>query len=89
MIVYHKGDLLYGKEQVTMEDSEMTCTCSLKRWELEQEKLMTSEPVVEARADVSLHCTEEGSFETLQCDKGRCWCVEQKTGKGLKCLREC
>ena len=80
-LVFFLGDLLYGKEAVTTKESEMTCTCSQKRWELEQDKVMSNELVVDARKDVSLHCTQEGSYETLQCDKGRCWCVEEKTGQ--------
>lgn len=32
------------------------------------------------RLDVSLHCDERGSFEPLQCDLGRCWCVEEDSG---------
>ena len=74
-----KGDLLYGKEQVTLEDSMMTCACSVKRWELEQKKVLDGEET-EGRNDVSLHCQEDGSYETLQCDNGMCWCVEQRRG---------
>ena len=42
--------------------------------------LSDSDPVVEveAREDVTLHCTELGNYESLQCDRGLCWCVEQK-----------
>ena len=76
-----KGDLLYGKEQVTLEDSMMTCACSLKRWELEQTKIMSEGKIIDGRKDISLHCTEDGSYETLQCDNGKCWCVEQKRGR--------
>jgi len=78
-----RGDLLYGKEQVTLEDSMMTCACSLKRWELEQTKEMADGETIDGRKDVSLHCTEDGSYETLQCDNGKCWCVEQKRGKPI------
>eukprot|EP00092_Neocalanus_flemingeri_P017848 GFUD01019312.1.p1 GENE.GFUD01019312.1~~GFUD01019312.1.p1 ORF type:complete len:616 (-),score=163.54 GFUD01019312.1:35-1882(-) len=77
------GEQLFGKEQVTMEDSEMTCSCSQKRWELEQEKMINGHTVVDARKDVSVHCKAAGSYETLQCDKGRCWCVEEKTGAAI------
>jgi len=78
-----RGDLLYGKEQVTLEDSMMTCACSLKRWELEQTKIMSDGKIIDGRKDISLHCTEDGSYETLQCDNGKCWCVEQKRGKPI------
>ena len=33
---------------------------------------------IEAREDVSLHCTELGNYETLQCDLGLCWCVHPR-----------
>ena len=33
------------------------------------------------RTDVSLHCTENGNYERLQCDNDRCWCVEELTGR--------
>ena len=57
----------------------MTCACSVKRWELEQNKVLDGEQT-EGRNDVSLHCQEDGSYETLQCDNGKCWCVEQRRG---------
>ena len=34
---------------------------------------------IEAREDVSLHCTELGNYETLQCDLGLCWCVHPRS----------
>ncbi|KAK0091995.1 hypothetical protein PV326_002402 [Microctonus aethiopoides] len=48
----------------------MTCACSRRRDELKG-----------IRDDVSLHCSENGNYEELQCDNGLCWCVETKTGK--------
>jgi len=78
-----RGDMLFGKEQVTLEKSQMTCACSVKRWELEQEKILTGGEKIDRRRDVSLHCEEDGSYETLQCDKGKCWCVENSRGKPI------
>ena len=45
-----------------------------------RQKWEDTEPAmeVEAREDVTLHCTELGNYEKLQCDKGLCWCVEEK-----------
>lgn len=53
------------------EANEMTCACSRRRSELE----------ALGRVDVSLHCTETGDYEPLQCDSGLCWCAESKTGQ--------
>jgi len=50
-------------------ENEMNCKCSRKVWELEKE-----------RSDVTLHCQTNGNFEKLQCDQGRCWCVEPRLG---------
>jgi Thyroglobulin type-1 repeat len=35
------------------------------------------------RIDVTLHCTEEGNFDILQCDSGVCWCADEYTGEAL------
>ena len=33
---------------------------------------------IKGRDDVTLHCTELGNYEKLQCDNGLCWCVEER-----------
>lgn len=48
----------------------MTCACSRRRADLE----------AEGRIDVTLHCTPDGNYEELQCDRGVCWCAEPQTG---------
>ncbi|XP_053664762.1 thyroglobulin-like [Anopheles marshallii] len=48
----------------------MTCACSRRRAELE----------AEGRIDVTLHCTQNGNYEELQCDQDVCWCADAKTG---------
>lgn len=44
--------------------------CSRRREELKN-----------SRPDLSIHCSEDGNYDELQCDNGLCWCVEPKTGK--------
>ena len=73
-----RGDQIYGREKVTNEQSLMNCGCSRKRWELEQD---TGER--EGRREVTLHCTPDGSWESLQCDKELCWCVNTVSGKPI------
>ena len=34
-----EGERIYGKELFNEEESQMTCACSLKKWELHQEKV--------------------------------------------------
>ncbi|KAK0157205.1 hypothetical protein PV327_011336, partial [Microctonus hyperodae] len=64
-----KGSRIFG--WAWWKDSKnMTCACSRRRDELKG-----------IRDDVSLHCSENGNYEELQCDNGLCWCVESKTGK--------
>ena len=47
----------------------LQCCLSIETW---------GEVDIEAREDVSLHCTELGNYETLQCDLGLCWCVHPR-----------
>ena len=95
------GQRLHGREKDrSTGETDMTCACSVKRWELEQRKVDAQKTVtflnilfiqtlsdpdalqipltIEAREDVTLHCTELGNYERLQCDKGLCWCVEER-----------
>ncbi|XP_008216867.2 thyroglobulin [Nasonia vitripennis] len=51
----------------------MTCACSRRQYEIKKQTLK--------REDVSLHCTQNGNYEELQCDNGLCWCVEPLTGR--------
>ncbi|XP_053676135.1 uncharacterized protein LOC128726356 [Anopheles nili] len=51
----------------------MTCACSRRRAELE----------AEGRFDVSLHCSQNGNYEELQCDQNVCWCADPRTGVQL------
>ena len=48
----------------------LQCCLSIETW---------GEVDIEAREDVSLHCTELGNYETLQCDLGLCWCVHPRS----------
>ncbi|PZC84333.1 hypothetical protein B5X24_HaOG205528 [Helicoverpa armigera] len=52
------------------EADEMTCACSRRRAELEAQGKVST-----------LHCTESGDYEPLQCDGGMCWCAQPKTGQ--------
>ena len=37
-------------------------------------------PPIRVKGDISLHCDTRGNYELWQCDEGRCWCVDAKTG---------
>merc|ERR1712130_102882 len=77
------GERLFGAARPRQGEEEgMTCSCSRKRWELEQEKA-GEDFHLPARDDVSLHCNDFGNFEELQCDNGNCWCVLPQTGKAV------
>ncbi|XP_055628410.1 uncharacterized protein LOC129769902 [Toxorhynchites rutilus septentrionalis] len=52
---------------------EMSCACSRRRAKLESE----------GRTVVTLHCTQNGNFEDLQCDSGVCWCANRYSGNPL------
>ena len=75
-----QGNRIFGQEKVSLEESKMTCGCSRKRWELEQNK---GEEGEKGRRDVTLHCTETGDYEALQCDQELCWCVNTISGKPI------
>lgn len=80
------GNRLFGQELVGWDISDMTCSCSRKHWELKQNKQVIDEVgdwSLEGRSDVSLHCDEIGNYERLQCDMGRCWCINNKTGEAM------
>ncbi|XP_055538018.1 uncharacterized protein LOC129725806 [Wyeomyia smithii] len=53
--------------------AKMTCACSRRRAKLESE----------GRTGVTLHCTQNGNYEELQCDSGVCWCADQHSGDPL------
>ncbi|XP_058828728.1 uncharacterized protein LOC131688467 [Topomyia yanbarensis] len=53
--------------------AKMTCACSRRRVKLE----------AEGRVGVSLHCTQNGNYEELQCDSGVCWCADEYSGDPL------
>ncbi|XP_052873606.1 uncharacterized protein LOC128278923 [Anopheles cruzii] len=63
------GERIFGWDWRNREQN-MTCACSRRRAELE----------AEGRFDVTLHCTQNGNYEELQCDRGVCWCVNPHTG---------
>ncbi|XP_049293905.1 uncharacterized protein LOC125769285 isoform X2 [Anopheles funestus] len=48
----------------------LNTACSRRRAELE----------AEGRFDVTLHCTQNGNYEELQCDQDVCWCADAMTG---------
>lgn len=64
-----RGERIFGME-FWKDAKDMMCVCSrlLNRLELEGQ-LNT------------IHCTENGNFEELQCDNGICWCADLKTGQ--------
>lgn len=51
-------------------EEEMTCACSRRRARLE----------AAGQLDVTLHCTQNGNYEELQCDRDVCWCADSLTG---------
>ena len=57
------GVQIYG--MAVSSDDSMNCECSRKRWLLEQ-----------SRSDVTIHCSPNGNYEIIQCDDGRCWCID-------------
>ncbi|XP_019933156.3 uncharacterized protein LOC109623117 isoform X2 [Aedes albopictus] len=64
------GKRIFGWQWQGKADN-MTCACSRRRSDLE----------AAGRQDVTLHCSADGNFETLQCDGGVCWCADPKTGE--------
>ncbi|XP_059470454.1 uncharacterized protein LOC132193659 [Neocloeon triangulifer] len=66
------GKRLFGQQWWSKAEN-MTCACSRKIEELKKK----------GRVDVTLHCTSDGNFDTLQCDSGICWCADEKTGLTL------
>ncbi|KAF7997592.1 hypothetical protein HCN44_006163 [Aphidius gifuensis] len=64
-----KGSRIFGSAW-WKDAANMTCACSRKREELKN-----------SRPDLSIHCTENGNYDELQCDNGLCWCVVPETGK--------
>ncbi|PSN41091.1 hypothetical protein C0J52_10608 [Blattella germanica] len=64
------GTRIFGENQWQKAEN-MTCACSRRVEALKEEQ---------NRKDVTLHCTQEGNYEELQCDDGLCWCSDEKTG---------
>lgn len=70
------GNSIYGRVIPQLQPElyqNMTCKCSRKVWELNQQEddeigLLTT-----------LHCTENGNYEPLQCDRGWCYCIDPLT----------
>lgn len=63
------GNKIFGWDWHANEH-KMTCACSRYRARLE----------AAGRQDVTLHCSQNGNFEELQCDRDICWCAEPDTG---------
>ncbi|CAB3388066.1 Hypothetical predicted protein [Cloeon dipterum] len=66
------GRRIFGQQWWSKAEN-MTCGCSRKIEALKQQ----------GRVDVTIHCTEDGNFDTLQCDSGVCWCADNITGQTL------
>lgn len=64
----HEGTRIYGWDWWQQADN-MTCECSRLRRKLELKGQITT-----------LHCTQNGNFEELQCDSEICWCADEFTG---------
>ncbi len=70
------GNRIFGDDKSAENEAnqnEMNCKCSRKSWELNQ-------AANRRKNDVTLHCQANGNFEELQCDQGRCWCVNPLSG---------
>ncbi|XP_073947524.1 uncharacterized protein [Choristoneura fumiferana] len=65
------GNRIFG-QMWKSEAAGMTCACSRRRAELEAQGEL-----------VTLHCTQSGDYELLQCDNDLCWCAQPKTGQPL------
>lgn len=63
------GNKIFGWDW-RVNEQQMTCACSRYRARLE----------AAGRQDVTLHCTSNGNYEELQCDRDICWCADPLTG---------
>lgn len=63
-----KGKQIFGWDW-RQNAENMTCSCSKRRFELEQQGIYTT-----------FHCQQNGNYENLQCDLGVCFCVDPMTG---------
>ncbi|XP_049781940.1 uncharacterized protein LOC126183757 isoform X1 [Schistocerca cancellata] len=63
------GERIFGEEW-WKDAQNMTCACSRKVTQLQQQ----------GRTNITLHCSDDGNFEVLQCDSEICWCADEKTG---------
>lgn len=65
----NEGNKIFGWDwRVT--ETNMTCACSQYRARLE----------ANGRQDVIQHCSQNGNFEEVQCDRDICWCADPLTG---------
>lgn len=62
------GQRIFGA-QFRSHAANMTCTCSRLIDRFEKEGISHT-----------VHCSDDGNFERLQCDSGICWCANAKTG---------
>ncbi|XP_068243525.1 uncharacterized protein [Palaemon carinicauda] len=65
------GNRIFGSAFPFQEElyNTMNCACSKKVWELQQA----------GASSVTLHCTENGNYEPLQCEDGWCYCIDPIT----------
>lgn len=60
-----QGERIFGWDWRKNED-DMNCACSRRKAQLEQA----------GKQLVTLHCSQNGNFEELQCMEGICWCSD-------------
>lgn len=68
-----KGNTIYGSAfpfQTMLYDT-MNCKCSRRVWE----------KYSAGASSVTLHCSENGNYEPLQCEDGECYCVHPATAQ--------
>ncbi|XP_071523097.1 uncharacterized protein [Panulirus ornatus] len=65
------GERLYGAAYPYQKElyESMNCKCSRRVWER----------LHDGESSVTLHCTENGNYEPLQCEDGWCYCMDPDT----------